>query len=495
MTDLVTARQPYIDGSWVSGGGGTFSVFSPATNQPIAQVEAASVAQFESAVIAARRCFDGGPWPRMTPAERVAAIRRLGDALDSRRDLLVETVIQEAGCPRMVTEMAQVGMAISSIHELSDLYEHLPAWEHNEVPLGDYLSGRSVRLSIRRYEPAGVVAAITPYNFPFITNVWKTVPALLAGCAVVLRPSPLTPLEALVFGEAAEEAGFPPGVLNVVAEPENQGAVVLTTHPEVDVVSFTGSSTVGRLVATQAAPTLKRCILELGGKGAALHLPDAFDGGVDGVVGAALFGVLGAHSGQGCSVQARILVPQDRQSEVVEALAAGAANLPIGDPAASTTLIGPLISEAQRSRVDALVKSSISAGAICATGGRRPPSLEQGWFYEPTVLEAPDPANPANQHEFFGPVISVIGYRDIDDAVRIANATDYGLSGGLYTGDLALGLRIAERIRTGTVQINGPWAAGYTPMGGLKQSGYGRERGVAGIREFQELKHIAVTSR
>jgi len=312
---------------------------------------------------------------------------------------------------------------------------------------------------------------------------------------VVLRPSPLTPLEALVFGEAADEAGLPPGVLNVVAETGNAGAVELTTNPGVDVISFTGSTAVGRSVAAQAAPTLKRCILELGGKSAALHLPDSLERGVDGAVGAALFGVFGAHAGQGCAVQARILVPEARRAEVVEALAAGAATFPVGDPADAATLVGPLISEAQRTRVDDLVQRSVAAGARCVTGGRTPPDLTRGWFYAPTVLDAPDPANPANQHEFFGPVVSVCGYEDLDDAVRIANGTEFGLSGGIYTRDLTLGLATAERIRSGTVQVNGAWAAGYTPMGGVKQSGYGRERGVAGIRELQELKHIVVTSR
>jgi aldehyde dehydrogenase (NAD+) len=297
-----------------------------------------------------------------------------------------------------------------------------------------------------------------------------------------------------VLGEAAEEAGLPPGVLNIVVEGGSEGAVVLTTHHDVDVVSFTGSTTVGRAVAAQAAPTLKRVILELGGKSVALHLPDVFDAGVGGVVGAALT-VFASHAGQGCALQTRVLVPEERRAEVVEAIAATAATLTIGHPSEPTTMVGPLISEAQRHRVDELVQRSIAAGARCVTGGRAPAGQDRGWFYEPTVLDAPDPLNPANQHEFFGPVVSVLGYRDLDEAVRIANATEYGLSGGIYTGDLTLGLRLAERFRSGTVQVNTGLAAGYTPMGGYKQSGYGRERGAAGIREFQEMKHVVVGSR
>jgi acyl-CoA reductase-like NAD-dependent aldehyde dehydrogenase len=497
MTDLVAARQPFVDGRWIEGAGEPVEVEAPYSGEIVATVAAASPAEVETAILAARRAFDEGPWPTLPAGERVALVRRLGDALEARRGTLVETVIEETGCPRGVTEAAQVGMALSSIREIADLYERLPEWEHNEVPLPQHIAGSAVRLSIRRYEAAGVVAAITPYNFPFITNVWKVIPALLAGCTAVLRPSPLTPLEATIFGEAAEEAGLPPGVLNVVPEAGSDGAVLLTTHPAVDVVSFTGSTSVGRAVAAQAAPTLKRVILELGGKSVALHLPDVFEAsgsGLASVVGAAM-PVFASHAGQGCALQTRVLVPQAHREETAEAIAAAARTLPIGDPRQATTLVGPLISEIQRGRVDDLVQRGIAAGARCVTGGRVPEGIDRGWFYEPTVLDAPDPANPANQHEFFGPVLSVLGYRDIDDAIRITNATEYGLSGGIYTADVALGLKLAERIRSGTVQVNSGLAAGFTPMGGYKQSGYGRERGAAGIREFQELKHVVVGSR
>ena len=497
MTDLVSARQPFIDGEWTTGVGDPVTVTSPATGQAVAVVEGASPQQVGAAIAAARLAFDEGPWPTSSPAERATAIRLFGEALESRRHLLVETVIEETGCPRSVTEYAQVGMALSSIRELTDLYERLPEWEYNEVPLAEHFVGSSVRMSIRRFEPAGVVAAITPYNFPLITNIWKVIPALLAGCTVVLRPSPLTPLEATVLGEAAQEAGLPPGVLNIVVEQGSEGAVLLTTHRDVDVVSFTGSTTVGRAVATQAASTLKRVILELGGKSVALHLPDVFDaagGGIASVIGPALT-VFASHAGQGCALQTRVLVPEEQRAAVVEAIAAAAAALKIGDPSDPSTMVGPLITEIQRARVDDLVQRGVAAGARVAAGGRVPAGLDHGWFYEPTVLDAPDPANPANQHEFFGPVLSVLGYRDVDDAVRIANATEYGLSGGVYTADLALGLRVAEQIRSGTVQVNTGLAAGFTPMGGYKQSGYGRERGAPGIRAFQELKHVVVGSR
>jgi len=487
--------RPFIDGHYVAGEGPALTVNSPATEEPVGQVQTASLAQIAQAIGAARRAFDSGPWPTLDRAERIAALRRFGQALESRRAALIETVIDETGCPRVVTESNQVGLALSSVGELCDLYEQMPEWEYNEVPLAHHMVGSSVRLSIRRYEAAGVVAAITPYNFPTITNIWKIVPAMLTGCTVILRPSPLTPIEAVMLGEAAAEAGIPARVLNIVPDAGHEGGVLLTTDPAVDVISFTGSSTVGRAIAAQGATSLKRVILELGGKSVQLHLPDMVNDDSLGDVVAAGLTVFAAHAGQGCALQTRLLVPEAARGRVVEAVAAAAGSLPIGDPKLPTTLVGPLVSQAQRSKVDSIVQDAVAAGATLATGGRAPAHLERGWFYEPTLLDATDPNNPSAQIELFGPVVTVLGYRDLDEAVAITNNSELGLSAGIYTRDLAQGMKLAERFRTGTVQINTGWAAGYTPMGGYKQSGYGRERGAAGIRAFQELKHIVVGSK
>ena len=494
MADIVTVRRPFIGGAFVPGRGGTFAVEDPATVETVAEVEAASVEQVEEAIGAARGAFDTGPWPRMSVTERAAAITRMADWLDAHRSLLIETVIAETGCPRSVTEVAQVDMALTSAHETVELYQRLPAWEHNELPLSQHLVGSQVRLSMRQYEPVGVVAAISPYNFPFVTNIWKVVPALLAGCTVVLRPSPLTPLQALVLGEAAEETGLPPGVLNVVTEAGAAGGELLSSHAAVDLVTFTGSTAVGRAIAAQAAPTLKRVVLELGGKSVQLHLDDALAGGAGGAVVAAL-SVFGAHAGQACSAQTRMLVPSARKAEVLDALVAATPAMTVGDPQDRSTRVGPLITETHRARVERLVEDGIAAGGRAVTGACRPEGLDRGWYYAPTVLDIDDNANPVAQQEVFGPVVTVQGYDDVDQAIAIANDTQYGLSGAVYTGDLELGLALASRIRSGTVQVNTGCASAYTPMGGYKQSGIGRERGAPGIRAFQELKHVVVGGR
>ena len=487
MSDLLSYDGNFIDGTWVPGTG-SLGVENPATEQIVTEAPVADLAQFDAAIGAAHRSFEAGVWARMPVRERVETMGRLAEGLASRRSELVEMTIEETGSTKMIAEWAQVGMALDQARELPELFATLPEWEHNELPLSLLVgSGKDVMASIRRYEAAGVVAAITPYNFPLQTNVWKVVSALVAGCSVVLRPSPLTPLGALVFGTVAQEAGLPDGVLNVVVEEGSEGAELLTTDPRVDMVSFTGSTDVGRMIAAQAAPTLKRLCLELGGKSVQLYLPDA----VDRVAAGACL-VMGSHAGQGCVVQGRVLVPQESLDQVVEQVAAAAASLPVGDPRDPSTMVGPLITGAQRDRVQALVDEGVAAGGRLVAGGKRPDALDRGYFFEPTVLVVDDNSNPVAQREVFGPVVTIQGYRDLDHAVAIANDTEYGLSNGIYTNDLNAGLDLAGRLRSGTVQLNRAAANSYTPAGGVKQSGYGRERGVAGLREFQEIKHVVL---
>ncbi len=312
---------------------------------------------------------------------------------------------------------------------------------------------------------------------------------MLTGSTVIVRPSPLTPVATLLIGEAAEAVGLPAGVLNVVVEGGVEGGQLLSSHPAVDCVSFTGSTAVGRSIMAQASPTVKRVLLELGGKSVQLYLDDAIERAPMGCAT-----VFAAHSGQACVAPTRMLVPEDRKAEVLEKAAGVAGMLKVGDPSDPATMIGPVISAAQRERCERYVAAAVDAGATVVAGGGRPAGEPHGYFFEATVLDVPDNSNPAAQDEIFGPVICVIGYRDVDHAVEIANDTVFGLSGQVFGGDLVLATNVAERIRAGAVQVNGGYSGAYASSGGYKQSGIGRERGVDGIRAFQQVKHLAVGS-
>jgi acyl-CoA reductase-like NAD-dependent aldehyde dehydrogenase len=356
----------------------------------------------------------------------------------------------------------------------------------NPVPLDELVQGR-VALSIRRHEPVGVVAAITPYNAALLMALQKIIPALMAGNSVIVRPSPLTPLSSLALGAAAEEAGLPRGVLSVVIESGSAGAELLTSDPRVDMVSFTGSTAVGKQILAQAAATVKRVALELGGKSAQIYLPDAV---ARAPVGAAQ--VVAMTAGQACVAATRMLVPIEAKAAVMEAVTAAYGAIVVGPPTDPATTMGPVISAAQRARCERYVALAQERGGTVVSGGNRPAGLERGYYFEPTVLDVPDNANPAARDEIFGPVLAVIGYQDLDDAVRIANDSIYGLSSQVYGADVGLATAVARRLRTGAVNVNTAVFSAYAPGGGYKQSGLGRERGTDGIRAFQEVKHIAI---
>ncbi|HEY8527576.1 MAG TPA: aldehyde dehydrogenase family protein [Acidimicrobiales bacterium] len=482
---IIAERRTYVGGRWVEGDEAV-AVENPADESHVADVSATPLSEIRRAIEAARRSFDEGVWADLPRTERARRVHAFLDHIEAAREPLVATMVAEAGQPTFFAEGTQLNGGLALGRATCELYLSLPEEEPYEVPVDELVSGRVV-LSVRRHEPVGVVTAITPYNAALLMAFQKLVPALLAGNSVILRPSPLTPLSSLVLGEAAEAAGLPPGVLSVVVENGASGAELLTTDPAVDMVSFTGSTAVGRRILAQAAPTVKRVALELGGKSAQIYLPDAVE---KAAMGAAM--VVAATAGQACVAATRMLVPEDRKDEVLQAAAAAYGQLVVGDPTDPATTMGPVITAAQRERCERYVALAEEHGGKAVCGGGRPAGLERGYYFEPTVLDLPGNDNPAARDEIFGPVLGVIGYRDVDDAVRIANDTDYGLSNQVYGADVAQAVAVARRLRSGAVNVNTGLFSAYASGGGYKQSGLGRERGPEGIRAFQEVKHMAI---
>jgi acyl-CoA reductase-like NAD-dependent aldehyde dehydrogenase len=461
--------------------GAVFEVISPHTGEPIADVTAAAPADVDLAVGAARRAFDAGPWGRSEPHERVAAIRRLTDVYDQRRAEMAETITAELGAPITFAQRAQVGLPAMMMRAFCDLAERHPWYE---TRTGFF--GADVHV---HKEPVGVVAAIVPWNMPQFLIVAKMVPALLAGCTVVLKPAAESPLDALLLADMVDQIDLPSGVVSVLP---GDGAVgeLLVRHRGVDKVSFTGSTAAGRAVAAGCAPNLTKVSLELGGKSAAIVLDDAEPGAVAaGVRSASL-----SNSGQICNALTRVLVPERRHDEYVDAFAAEMTGLRVGDPTDPSTQMGPLVSQRQQQRVRDYIRIGQQEGAQLVLGGTdMPGGLERGWYVQPTLFADADNAMRIAREEIFGPVITVIPYRDEDDAVAIANDSEYGLAGSVWTADTDRGLAIARRIRTGTFGVN----QGYTmdpfaPFGGVKASGYGRELGPEGLDGYLEMKSVAV---
>jgi aldehyde dehydrogenase (NAD+) len=482
---IIEGQRSYVAGRWVEGGH-SFEVENPADESCLAVAGVTPLEEVRQAITEARSSFDEGVWADRPVAERARVLNVFLDYVDAARETLIETIMGEAGQPRPMAEGAQVTMGLALGRQTIDLYQSMQHEEANPVPVDDLVRGRVV-LSIRRNEPIGVVSAITPYNGAIIMAFQKLIPALMAGNSVILRPSPLTPLSSLVFGAAADAAGLPPGVLSIVIEEGAEGAELLTSDPAVDMVSFTGSTAVGKQILAQAAATVKRVSLELGGKSAQIYLDDAVDR-----VGRGAMAVVAMTAGQACVAATRMLVPNSRKAEVIEAVCATYGMIKVGDPADPSNLMGPLISAAQRDRCARYIALAEEHGAKVACGGGRPAGLDKGYYVEPTVLDLPDNANPAARDEIFGPVIGILGYEDLDDAVRIANDTTYGLAGQVYGADVATATAVARRIRAGAVTVNNGVFSAFAAGGGYKQSGLGRERGPEGIREFQEVKHMAI---
>jgi aldehyde dehydrogenase (NAD+) len=469
-----------IDGKLVTSDR-TYPSVNPATGEVLGAAPDATVADAQAAIAAARRAFDSTSWPTDV-AFRARCLDQLHTALTEHREELRELTIADTGAPRMITTGAQLDEPIEIVRYYADLLPGYPLVE--ELGMMEFRGEQHHRWVEK--EAAGVVAAIIGYNYPTQLALAKLSPALAAGCTVVLKAAPDTPLITLALGELiASSTDIPPGVVNILSSSQVAVGAELTTNPDVDVVTFTGSTATGRAIMAAAAGTIKRVFLELGGKSALVVLDDA---DLAGPVMVAAFATC-SHAGQGCAIPTRMIVPRQQHDAIVAQVAGMLSHVTYGDPTDPANYMGPLISERQRDKVDGMVQRAIAAGATLVTGGEK---VSPGYFYTPTLLTNVDPDSEIAQEEVFGPVLVVIAHDGDDDAVRIANNSIYGLSGSVYSGDERRALSVARRIRTGTVSVNGgAWFGPDVPFGGYKQSGIGREMGTAGLEEFLESKSLA----
>lgn len=475
---MSTYDRLYIGGDWVEpAGADVLTVTNPATGEVVGTTPEGTTADIDRAVEAARSALTTGDWVDMPAAERAAIMRRLHDLIIARSDELANLITAEVGAPLLFSHFGQVGAAGMVLDYFTNLTAEYPFEEVRQDMLGPALV---------RKEPVGVVGGIIPWNVPLFITMLKFAPTLASGSAMVLKPAPETPLDAFVLAEMAHEAGVPAGVLNIVPAGREVGEH-LVSHPGVDKISFTGSTVAGRRIGAICGEQLKRCTLELGGKSAAIVLEDA---DMTAAVTELVPNYSMMNNGQACVAQTRVLVPRSRYDEVVDLITTVVSEMKVGDPADFETAVGPLISERQRERVEGYIAIGKDEGARLTTGGGRPAGLDGGSFVEPTVFVDVDNKMRIAQEEIFGPVVAVIPFTDTDDAVAIANDSDFGLSGSVWCGDTAEGIDVARRVRTGTYAVNGYGMAWSAPFGGYKQSGVGRELGPEGLEEFCEFKTV-----
>ena len=471
----------FIGGEWVRpSSGARIDVTSASTEEPIGSVPEGAEADVDAAVAAARRAFDDPHgWSQWEPSARAEALGRLAAELEARAGEMAQRVSAQNGMPISIATMLEGGFPVIVLRYIAGLLDGASFEEERPGFLGG--------TNIVRREPIGVVGAIVPWNYPQTLAAFKYGPALAAGCTIVMKPSPETVLDAFLLAEAVAAAGIPDGVVSIVPGGRELGAY-LVEHRDVDKVAFTGSTAAGRRVAEACGRLLRPVTLELGGKSAAIVLEDA---DLDlAKIGNDLFAATLVNNGQTCYLGTRVLAPRSRYDEVVDTLAAFASSLAVGDALDPATQIGPMASQTHRDRVEGYVAKGNSDGARLVTGSGRPRDMDRGWFVEPTVFADVDNSSTIAQEEIFGPVLSVIAYGDVDDAIRIANDSDYGLGGSVWTADTERGKDVARRVRTGTIGINKYAPDPGAPFGGVKASGIGRELGPNAIGAYQQFKSI-----
>jgi betaine-aldehyde dehydrogenase len=473
MTPTKLYPSHYINGQWLKAASlETLPVHDSSTEEIMASVPAGSAEEAEAAVMAARAAFDG--WSTLPVETRAAYLDKVAAGVKARSDELATTIAREVGMPLKMAKAVQVGG---------------PAWHWGNFAkvARSFEWEKKVSNSLVLREPIGVVSCITPWNFPLSQITLKIAPAMVAGCTVVLKPSEIAPINAMILAEIIHEAGLPPGVFNLVNGLGPVVGEVLATHPEVDMVSFTGSTRAGKRVSELASQSVKRIALELGGKSASIILDSAnFEVAVKGTVAACML-----NSGQTCSAHTRMLVPAARYDEVKALAQAAIAKFSVGPSLDEVSKLGPLVSAMQRDRVLGFIRTGIAEGADVIAGGAEPPAFDKGYFVQPTILGI-KPTDTLAHEEIFGPVLVVIAYKDEEDAVRIANSTIYGLGGAVWAGTDEEAMTVARRMRTGQVDINGGPFNAHAPFGGYKQSGNGRENGIYGLEEFLEFKSLQV---
>lgn len=478
VEDTLDRPQFFIDGRWAEplDGEGFQNQLEAATGEVIGVAALGGAADIDAAVKAARDAFDNGPWGRSTAAERAQVLRKFADALDARAGDSATLVSRENGMPIGLSHMLNGGAPSGLLRMYADIVENLPVEEVRQSLAGS---------TIVRREARGVVGAITPWNFPLALAMFKIAPALAAGCTVVLKPSPETALDSYVFADAALEAGLPAGVLNIVLGDRAAGAA-LVSHPLVDKIAFTGSTEAGRAIGQECGRLIRPVTLELGGKSAAVFLED---GNVDTFL-AGLDNASFLNNSQTCTTQSRILIARSRYDEVVEAVANFADGYKLGNPLDPSVTMGPMATEAHLDRVLGYIETARKSDARLVAGGGRPSDLDRGWFVQPTVFADVSSQDRLAREEVFGPVMALIPFDDDNEAVRIANDSNYGLGGSVWSADEDRALSVARQVRTGTIGLNYYTLDLGAPFGGYKDSGIGRELGPEGIDSYLQYKSI-----